>query len=284
MMDAIKGFIEREMALSEKASHFEEGDYYKDGLLVCGKCGTNKQSRVVFFGETVTPYCTCKCETERKAREKYEKLVEFRVQSLYEDSFFSSCDMRNKEERFEKDEKDERKAGKICRNYSSRFEEMLCLGKGLTLFGGKGTGKTFLANCIANSVINSQRSVLVTSICKMANYMSENYARKIYALKMMSEFDLIVFDDFCAERDTEYMNEIVFAIVDERYRAKKPTIFTTNITAEELKNPSTVSKARVFSRMLEMTIPVEVKGEDIRREILKSDYKKIKTILEGEEQ
>ena len=75
------------------------------------------------------------------------------------------------------------------------------------------------------------------------------------------------------------MDEIVQSIIDSRYRSGKPLIVTTNLTAQELKNPLDIRKQRVYSRLFEMCIPIEVKGKDRRKEKLKSSYDELAGLL-----
>jgi hypothetical protein len=46
-----------------------------------------------------------------------------------------------------------------------------------------------------------------------------------------------------------------------------------------LKHPSDISYQRTFSRLLEMTVPVEVKGKDKRLEKLRADIQPMKDLL-----
>ena len=86
-------------------------------------------------------------------------------------------------------------------------------------------------------------------------------------------------DDLSTERKTEYMQEIVFNVIDSRYRAKLPIIVTTNLTREELLNPADLTYQRIFSRLFEMCTPIEVSGKDRRQKALLDDIGKIKDIL-----
>jgi DNA replication protein DnaC len=75
------------------------------------------------------------------------------------------------------------------------------------------------------------------------------------------------------------MNEVVYTIVNARYKAKLPLIVTTNLTTEQLKSPADVKTERTYSRVLEMCFPIKVEGVDIRREKARSEYKTMIDIL-----
>lgn len=46
---------------------------------------------------------------------------------------------------------------------------------------------------------------------------------------LLCSVPLLILDDFGIERNTEYINEMVYQIINTRYEAKKPTIISTNI-------------------------------------------------------
>jgi len=58
--------------------------------------------------------------------------------------------------------------------------------------------------------------------------------------------------------------ELVYRIIDSRCRSGKPMIITTNLTMEELENPDSREKMRIYDRVLERCIPVRVEGQHIR--------------------
>ena len=257
----------------------EQGDYIVDGLLFCGKCQTPKQVRVTFFGHERTPYCLCKCAAEQREREEKERKRrehELRIQEKrkagFPDKDLINCTFAN-------DDHANEKISNVAQRYAANFDSMLKDGKGLLLFGGVGTGKTFTAACIANALIDKGYDCLVTNFARLINTISGMYAGKQEYIDSLNAFDLLIIDDLAAERDTEYMNEIVYNIVDSRYRAGLPMIITTNLTADELKNPADVRKQRVYSRLLEICIPIEVTGDDRRRTRLKRDFSEYKNIL-----
>jgi DNA replication protein DnaC len=95
-----------------------------------------------------------------------------------------------------------------------------------------------------------------------------------------NHFPLLVIDDLSAERKTEYMQEIVFNVIDARYRAGLPLIVTTNLTREELLHPADLTYQRIYSRLFEMCTPIEVSGKDRRQQALKDDIGKFKSLLE----
>lgn len=276
----LKNFIdnvERKAALSIKTN---EDDYIgEDGLLMCGKCHTRKQTRVNILGIEKTPYCLCRCEVEKREREEAEvkrrelarKVSEYRrmgfPESMMQEWTFDHSDGTNE------------KIMTAARKYALNFDDFRKQGKGLLLFGTVGTGKTYAAACIANALIDRGIPVLMTNFARIANTVGGMFEGKQEYYDSLNRFPLLILDDLAAERKTEYMQEIVFSVIDARYRAGLPLIVTTNLTSEELKHPSDISYQRTFSRLLEMCLPVEVAGKDKRLERLKADIQPMKDLL-----
>lgn len=276
MFESVLNNIE---AKTNEAIKANEGDYIVDGLLYCGKCQTPKQCRVELFGKIRTPMCLCKCETEKRDAEKAEherRQRMMRIEAMRRMGFPESEMYRWT---FAEDDKQNPKTSKVALNYADNFEMMLERKKGLLLYGPVGTGKSYHAACIVNALIDKGYPCLMTNFSRLVNTIQGMYDGKQKYIDGLNKFDLLVIDDLSAERDTEYMNEIVFNIIDSRYRAGLPLIVTTNLTADEIKNPADIKKQRTFSRLLEMTIPVEVNGVDRRRNKLKSDFEEFADVL-----
>lgn len=258
----------------------EPDDYIgEDGLLYCGKCHTKKQTRIFLLGEERTPPCLCKCRQEQRGREEAEHkriLFEDKVKRLRQMGF---PEREMQEWTFANADGSNEKLISAAQRYVDNFKEFRKNGKGLLLFGTVGTGKTFISACIANALIDRGYPVLMTNFARIANTVSGMWEGKQEYYDSLNDYQLLVLDDLAAERKTEYMSEIVFNVIDARYRAGLPLIVTTNLTSEELKHPADISYQRTFSRLLEMCIPVEVEGKDKRLEKLKADIKPMKDLL-----
>lgn len=262
--------IEGIVKASENTIPINDGDYIdSEGLLCCGKCHTRKQTIIVLAnGKQLKPRCVCKCEQERmheeeekrKAKELEEKVKELRKMG------FPDAEMSRFT--FENDDRSNEYISDVAKRYADNFTTMYSKHKGLLLFGTVGTGKTYIAACIANALIDRGYTCLVTNFARLTNTINGMYDGKQEYIDGLDRFSLLVIDDLASERDTEYMNEIVTNIIDARYRSGKPMIVTTNLTSEELKNPRDVRKQRIYSRLMEMCIPLEVKGTDRRKKKL----------------
>ena len=269
--------IEAKAAETIKA---EQGDYTgEDGLLYCGKCHTRKQTRVNVLGVERTPYCLCRCEVEKKEQEENERkrIAFLNTVARARREGFPESDMQTWT--FANADGSNDKLMAAAQKYVDNFDEFHKNGKGLLLFGTVGTGKTYAAACIANALIDKGFPVLMTNFARIANTVGGMWEGKQAYYDSLNRYPLLILDDLAAERKTEYMSEIVFNVIDSRYRANLPLIVTTNLTSEELKHPSDISYQRTFSRLLEMCLPVKVEGKDKRLEKLKADIQPMKDLL-----
>ena len=258
-----------------------EGDYRsEDGLLMCGKCHTQKECVLTKRdGTTRTVRCACECSVSQNAKEAEEKRKRDRLQYL--DSMrrtgFPDAEMR--EWTFAKSDHTDQKNENIARKYVANFDAMRSQGTGLLLCGSVGTGKSFLAAAIANELISQGTPCLMTNFSRIISRVSEKFGGDQKYLDNLNRFDLLIIDDLGAERDSEYMWEKVMDVIDARYRAGLPLIVTTNLSPKDLYDPSDIRRQRVFSRLKEMCIFLEVNGADRRSKKMQDKLTTAKSLL-----
>lgn len=258
----------------------QEGDYTgEDGLLYCGKCHTQKQVRQKFLGEMKVLHCACKCSVERNKREAEEKRKRDRMQYLdgMRRTGFPDAEMRKWT--FSHDDGGNSKIIEIARKYVDNFNVMRSQGTGLLLYGNVGCGKSFAAACIANALIDRGTPCMMTNFSRIINQLQESFDGRQKYIDNLSRFDLLVIDDMAVERNSEYVWENIMNIVDSRYRSGLPLIVTTNLTIGELADPSDIRRQRVYSRLKEMCVPIEVTGADRRTSKMERNIMSAKSLL-----
>lgn len=273
----------------------EDGDYINsEGLLMCGKCNTPKQVRIIVSGVVREPYCLCDCEQARREKERKDAEKAQIMQDIpmmreacfrriiageggKEDLTASRCESWT----FANDDMDDPAASSMARKYVEHFGQMRQDGKGLLLYGGPGGGKSYLAACICNALIDQAIPCYYTSVSEIVSRMRNKDRSEIDGL---SRYQLVVLDDLGAERSTEYMIEMVHAVIDSRSRSGLPLIVTSNYTGDEIRAASDMQMKRVFSRLYEICIPYEIKHPDRRRKTLIREIGKYRELLgiEGE--
>lgn len=267
----------KEFELEDKADYVGA-----DGLVYCGKCRTAKQYRPSWAPDEVHN-CLCECqekkiqqEEEREAvRQKARRLHKLRGASLMDAKFCESTFAN-----FRINKQNERPYG-FCRRYAECFDEMMKNNQGLLLYGGVGTGKTYLAACIANFLLDQGVSVVMTSFVRILQDMQglntgwdeQQFMRKLNNVK------LLVLDDLGAERSTDYALEKVYGIVDARYRARKPLILTTNLALAHMQSVTDIRYARIYDRVFEICYPIEFKGQSLRRDAARIRFDKMTEFL-----
>lgn len=258
----------------------QEGDYRDaDGLLMCGKCHTHKQVRQPFLGKVKVLACACKCVIEHNRREADAKRKRDRMQYLdgMRRTGFPDAEMRKWV--FANDDGGNTKLMSIAHKYVANFDTMRSNGTGLLLYGNVGCGKSFAAACIANALIDTGTPCMMTNFTRIINRLQESFAGRQKYIDNLSRFDLLVIDDMAAERNTEYVWEQVMTIIDARYRSGLPVIVTTNLTIGELADPADIRRQRVYSRLKEMCVPIEVAGADRRTRKMERNIMSAKSLL-----
>lgn len=257
-----------------------ENDIERNGHIYCKSCGKRVDGELVDLGFTkFIPRIKCECEIKRE-KENEERKRLMKISSLKRDCFSSP---NQHQYTFEKFLNQKGQAYKVSYNYAKSFEQMKKDNVGLLFYGDVGSGKTYLACSIANELIEREQvKVKIMNLSQVINQIQKS-AFKVDSneiISNLSNIPLLILDDLGIERDTSYAREQVYNIINSRYLKGRPTIFTTNLSLEIIQNPNIeLEYQRIYSRILEMTIPVKVTGEDFRRKIHQKKLRKYKYLL-----
>ena len=258
------------------------GDYYgKDGLLYCGKCHAPKEmffaKGIVLMGRNRHPIeCAC-CKAKREQQEVAIRQQKHRdlVRRLKAEGF-SDTAMLNWT--FENDNGHSPQMHHAHR-YVEQWQTMRAENLGLLLWGSVGTGKSFLAGCIANALMEQEVPVRMTNFARITNELNSSFSGRNAVVDRLCRYPLLIIDDFGMERGTEYALEQVYNIVDSRYRSQKPLIVTTNLTLDEIRHPQDTAHARIYDRILEMCVPISCIGASLRKENAQKKLESMKSLI-----
>ena len=261
----------------------EQEDYTgEDGLLYCGKCHKPKEAyfapdKAAIFGRDRHP-AECDCQRaareEREAAEKRQKHLDT-VEDLKRRGFTDPA-MRNWT--FEHDNGRNPQTA-TARFYVESWETMQAENIGYLFWGGVGTGKSYLAACIANALMEKEVAVCMTNFATILNDLAASFEGRNEYISRLCSYPLLILDDFGMERGTEYGLEQVYNVIDSRYRSRKPLIVTTNLSLTELQNPQDTAHARIYDRVLEMCLPILFTGENFRKETAQAKLNGLKELL-----
>lgn len=260
--------------LSANVPKPKEGTYIgHDGLLYCEKCGEPLEAviDVPFIGEKKVR-CICSCmEAERMTRADRQRREENerRKRICFKGQKLADCTFANSEEN---------ENLKIGINYVDNWKPFKKEGKGILLYGSVGTGKSHLAACIANALIEEGERVVMRNFATIANTLFNTEDKQEY-IDSLCGVGLLIIDDLGAERDSKWMHENVFNVIDTRINTGLPLIVTTNLTNEQLGKPQGDWEKRIYDRVLGVCHPIEIKGKSMRRKRLNDEFREMQQLL-----
>ena len=250
-----------------------------DGLRHCKVCGEVRQT--VCMGQVVGCACSCKQKeiAERDAKEKQLKdklyIRELKRVSLIGTKF--------KDVSFENTETDHsakfKEVYNRCIKYCQIADTALKQGIGIYLYGDKGTGKSRLTACIANSLLEQGHSTLYTNFDEISKYIRNSYSNhsmdsELEFLQKLDDVEFLILDDFGTEKVAKgnqdlWLQEKVFGVINRRYNYKKPVIITSNYSLRQLIDDRGVADKTV-DRIAEMCEVIKLEGSTYRMMLAKA--------------
>lgn len=148
---------------------------------------------------------------------------------------------------------------KLIDAFIREFEAWDKIGKGLYICSHtKGSGKTYLASCICNTIMERYRTrTRFASAQKLLDYSKNSDGSGEVStdpIGLLKKCKVLVLDDLGAKRNGgDWMNDVLFDIIDSRYQDKLVTIITSNIRPDELNLDE-----RIIDRIKAMCIAVKL--------------------------
>lgn len=257
------GLINLVAAQTEKGAQ-RETEYLDEetGLLRCRICGGKRQRIIQPFPDSKPRVvrCWCSCPTEddlRKERELLDKIDRHRRVCFKGAEQYGQWT-------FAKDARKRPELSDLMGQYAEQFPKYYREGMGLLLYGDTGTGKTSFSAMIANAVIDKGYRARMINFEQIEKELWDADQKAEYMRELLA-FDLLVLDDLGIERKNDYMQGIVYNVIDGRVRQGLPMVVTTNLTSDEFAKTEEMAYKRIYERLMHKCTPVNVDGPNYRR-------------------
>lgn len=156
------------------------------------------------------------------------------------------------------------KTRKYIEEYSTIINEFY--GCGLYYFSReRGTGKTWLSTILGNELSKRGHRVRWYSMTNLIQEIKSGFDRDSATssseiIEIAKRAEILMLDDIGVEKQSAWLNETVYSILDYRMTTCKPTIFTSNLTPDQLSYDE-----RIVDRIRRMTEMIELPNISIRK-------------------
>lgn len=158
------------------------------------------------------------------------------------------------------------RAFNIAYEYASEFESHKREGTGLIFLGKPGTGKSHLVAAIIQNILPDRIGVYVTvsDLIRAVRgaWRKDSEYSETEVLNHFIYADLLAMDEVGKQYGTDGEQQIIFDVLDGRYREMKPTILMGNVLGEEL---SVYLGERVADRLRETNTAISFNWDSYRK-------------------
>lgn len=152
--------------------------------------------------------------------------------------------------------------------------------RSLLLTGGTGTGKTHQAWAALRMIAEAapvRYEIIATTAADMYALLRPGGSPRgeKAELDRLARIPILLLDDLGSAKASEWVEETTYRLINERYNACRPTVFTSNYPSQAPRDPKTgrvlgpgldlILGDRIVSRLAEMTDVVDMVGSDRRR-------------------
>ena len=152
----------------------------------------------------------------------------------------------------------------------NEYQKNSQVNQGLYLWGNTGCGKTLIACAILNEMIRFHQTPVLyakfsrdifSKIRATFSPNSPSYGDGAKIEKILGNTPILVIDDFETYKETDWVQSILFDLIDSRYENNLLTIITSNLPISYWRD---TSNGRIYSRLNEMCKPIEIVAPDFR--------------------
>ncbi|KLU67762.1 primosomal protein DnaI [Desulfosporosinus acididurans] len=138
---------------------------------------------------------------------------------------------------------------------------------GIMFTGPVGSGKTFLAAAIANELMEAKKQVLFLVVPDLLDELRATYKSDVNELDLLDTartIPILILDDLGAHNYTDWTRNRLYSIINYRMNDQLPTIFTSNLTLEEMEEYlgiRTTSRIIQSSRIFRLTVERDIRHQ-----------------------
>lgn len=140
------------------------------------------------------------------------------------------------------------------------------LNKSVFCYGPAGTGKTQFIATLAKHYIRNRYGVIWLSYPVYVMRLQTMYRNDTkdpyeYVMNVATTEKILILDDIGIEKQTDFLRQTIYMLVNQRYERQEVTLITSNKTLTEIDN---IIHPGISSRIAGMCQVLEFKGRDLR--------------------
>ena len=191
---------------------------------------------------------------------------------------FEFLDVRAKDFQWSRYHGDVTVAKEMVNRYILHYEKLRNKGMGLYIYSGtKGSGKTMLACCLLNEITKRYKGVVkFVNILDFLEMTKKGFSGDDEDVNNIRHAGLLVVDDFGVQMSKEWIDTVLYSLVNDRYVNRLPTIYTSNIPVNRLKMDD-----RITDRIESTTYSVQLPEESIRKAMREQQKQKLLQEIES---
>ncbi len=191
---------------------------------------------------------------------------------------FEFLDVRAKDFQWSRYQGDVTVAKEMVNRYILHYEKLRNKGMGLYIYSGtKGSGKTMLACCLLNEITKRYKGVVkFVNILDFLEMTKKGFSGDDEDVNNIRHAGLLVVDDIGVQMSKEWIDTVLYSLVNDRYVNRLPTIYTSNIPVNRLKMDD-----RITDRIESTTYSVQLPEESIRKAMREQQKQKLLQEIES---
>jgi len=207
--------------------------------------------------------CGCRKSKEFEIFERKQKIRQLGIPEIYIGCTFSDIRTAGEPGEFASMENAMELSKKMIESYQKTR------GSGILFTGQKGTGKTMLCSIILQEIYLQYNANVyfinfdkyIDTVRESMNKGNRNSGREFELQERLFRADLLCIDEIGVGTMSEHKLQKLYAVINERYERRRPTIITTNIPMAKIAG---WEYGRIHSRLMEYYYIVEMQGDDYR--------------------